>query len=176
MGVLCSKEKKRREEKRRERERDKRQKRDSFGVVILQRKTCDFLKFFDIFHTLNKRIRGAGSFSFQSSLSLSQNTQQRHHHRASHTKELLENNTNNNKKTSRRPFFTTRLIVLRRLKRTREHKYLLHLFDIIKCLLASNCVARPLPLPKKKKKNLNRCSRAGRSRPREEEEKKKNLL
>ena len=67
MGVLRSKEKKRRDEKR-ERERDKRQKRDSFGVVILQRKTCDFLKFFDIFHTLNKRIRGAGSFSFQSRL------------------------------------------------------------------------------------------------------------
>ena len=108
MGVLRSKEKKRREEKRRERERDKRQKRDSFGVVILQRKTCDFLKFFDIFHTLNKRIRGAGSFSFQSafacvhsSLSLSrQNTKQRHHHRASQNKEL-----ENNKKTKKTFFY-----------------------------------------------------------------------
>ena len=114
----------RKEEKRREeRERETRDKKETLLVLLFYNE--NFLKFFDIFHTLNKRIRGAGSFSFQSafacvhsSLSLSrQNTKQRHHHRASQNKEL-----ENNKKT-KKTFFTTRLIVLRRLKRTREHVF-----------------------------------------------------
>ena len=79
MGVLRSKEKKRREEKRRERERETRDKKETLLVLLFYNEKfyfllssffsfCDFLKFFDIFHTLNKRIRGAGSFSFQSRL------------------------------------------------------------------------------------------------------------
>ena len=111
--------KKRREEKRRERERETRDKKETLLVLLFYNEKfyfllssffsfCDFLKFFDIFHTLNKRIRGAGSFSFQSafacvhsSLSLSrQNTKQRHHHRASQNKEL-----ENNKKTKKTFFY-----------------------------------------------------------------------
>ena len=78
VGVLRSKEKKRREEKR-ERERETRDKKETLLVLLFYNEKfyfllssffsfCDFLKFFDIFHTLNKRIRGAGSFSFQSRL------------------------------------------------------------------------------------------------------------